>query len=249
MSERPYVICHMLTSLDGKIDGAFFGAPECRPASAEYGNIRLYYGCQATIYGTTTMLGGYSEGKAGKLPKSEVQYPREDYVAPSDVKNYIVSVDPQGILGWTSAYIEKKGRPRAYVIEVLTDAVSQDYLAYLRSFGISYVFAGKENLDCGLLLEKLYRLFGIEKLMVAGGGLMNWSFVQENLIDELSLVIAPVADGSTTAVSIFERADFLPAKAPVPFELKEVKQVEGNVLWLRYLAKRSAEDSRESGHI
>lgn len=25
--ERPFVACHMLASLDGKIDGAFFGAP------------------------------------------------------------------------------------------------------------------------------------------------------------------------------------------------------------------------------
>ena len=25
--ERPFVVCHMLASLDGKIDGAFFGAP------------------------------------------------------------------------------------------------------------------------------------------------------------------------------------------------------------------------------
>ena len=25
--ERPFVVYHMLASLDGKIDGAFFGAP------------------------------------------------------------------------------------------------------------------------------------------------------------------------------------------------------------------------------
>lgn len=36
---RPYVVCHMLTSLDGKIDGSFFGSPETEPALAEYGNI------------------------------------------------------------------------------------------------------------------------------------------------------------------------------------------------------------------
>ena len=25
--ERPFAVCHMLASLDGKIDGAFFGMP------------------------------------------------------------------------------------------------------------------------------------------------------------------------------------------------------------------------------
>lgn len=33
-------------------------------------------------------------------------------------------VDPKGILGWTSRYIEKKVRPKAHVIEVLTEEVS-----------------------------------------------------------------------------------------------------------------------------
>lgn len=31
-----YVICHMLTSLDGKIDGAYMSAPECAPAPAVF---------------------------------------------------------------------------------------------------------------------------------------------------------------------------------------------------------------------
>lgn len=186
---KPYVICHMLTALDGKIDGSFFGAPECGPASRAYGDIRGFYGCQATLYGTTTMLGGYSEGLAGEFPPADNSYPKEDY------------------------------------------------LAYLRKFDISYIFAGRKQLDCRVLLEKLYRMFSIEKLMVAGGGLMNWSFVQEGLLDELSLVIAPVADGNTTSVSIFEKSDFLPAREPAAFELKEVKQLEGSCLWLRYLAK------------
>lgn len=46
--------------------------------------------------------------------------------------------------------------------------------------------------------------------MVVGGGYMNYSFAQENLIDELSIIIAPVTDGNTTSVLIFEKGNFLP---------------------------------------
>lgn len=130
--------------------------------------------------------------------------------------------------------IEKKGRAKAHIVEVLTKAVHIDYLAYLRKKEISYIFAGKDTLDCWILLEKLHRLFSIERLMIAGGGLMNWSFVQEGLLDELSIVMAPVADGSTRAVSIFEKADFLPARSPAVFKLKEAKTLDGDTLWLRY---------------
>ena len=77
------------------------------------------------------------------------------------------------------------------MIEVLTEQALPEYLAYLKKLGISYVFAGVDRLDCTLLLKKLYSLFGIEKLMVAGGGVMNWSFLAQGCIDELSLVTAP----------------------------------------------------------
>lgn len=236
---KPYTICHMLTSLDGKIDGAFMAAPECAPALAAYGDLRKFYACRAALYGTVTMAGSFSDGLAGKLPVSKIAYPKEDYIAATDVTHYIVSVDPKGTLGWKSNCVGTRNRPKAHVIEVLTEEVSSDYLAYLHQFDISYVFAGKEKLDCRLLLEKLHSLFFIDRLMIAGGGFMNWSFLQDDLIDELSLVIAPVADGNTTSVSIFEKSEFLPARTPVAFRLEEIKKLEGDSLWLRYRLKSS----------
>lgn len=232
--KRPYVVCHMLTSLDGKIDGAYMGAPQCLPALKEYGNLRSFYHCDATLYGTTTMEGSYSAALApADLPISP-RYPRTDYRAETDVMNYIVSLDLEGKLGWESQYIEKKNRPKAHVIEVLSEQVSDEYITYLRQYDISYVFAGKKELDCELLLHKLNEQFGIERLMIAGGGYTNWSFLQANCIDELSLVIAPVADGNTESVSIFEKAEFLPISAPIAFTLTEVKIMDGDSIWLRY---------------
>lgn len=115
--------------------------------------------------------------------------------------------------------------------------MSSEYLNYLQKMGVSYLFVGKDSINCKLLAEKLYSLFGINRLMVAGGGTVNWSFLREGLIDELSLVIAPVADGNRTAVSIFERMDSVSFNKPIAFRLKEVKPMEGDTLWLRYTCK------------
>ena len=236
-----FTVCHMLTSLDGKIDGDFFSAPGAVPALKAYGELRGFYGCPATLYGTTTMLGGYADGPAPQMPQAGDFPPKEDYINQDgrSVGNFIVSVDPKGNLGFSSGTLEKKGRPAAHVIEALTEEASPSYLAYLKKRGISYLFAGRERLDCALLLQKLQVGFGIERLMVAGGGVVNWSFLQEGLIDELSLIVAPVADGNTTSVSIFEQADFLPPHGPVSFALKEAKPLDGNVLWLRYTITKS----------
>lgn len=241
MSGKTFVVCHMLASLDGKIDGAFFGAKETAPALTAYGELRKYYECQATVYGTTTMLGGYASGRVGELPRWDSgNMPPLDWVNVEgrDMGNFIVSVDPKGELAFSSHISEKKGRAPAHIIEALTEQVSPEYLAYLREKGVSYVFAGQETLDCGLLLKKLHSLFGIEKLMVAGGGVMNWSFLSAGLLDEISLMIAPVADGSNTAVSIFEQAPFLKSHSPVGLALKESKVLDGDALWLRYVPKK-----------
>ena len=234
---RPFVVCHMICSLDGKIDGEFMTVPQAKPALQEYGKLREFYQCQATLYGTTTMARSFSDGFAPELPSSEIKYPQEDYISHSHEHNYIVSIDPQGILGWSSNVIQKRGRSKAHVIEVLTEQTSPAYLAYLRQLDISYIFAGKTTIDCSLLLKKLKKLFQIERLMIAGGAIVNWSFLQENLIDELSLVIAPVADGNTTSVSIFERSKFSAGKTPVSFQLKEVKRIAEDGLWLRYIVR------------
>lgn len=106
------------------------------------------------------------------------------------------------------------------------------YLSYLREKGVSYLFAGEKTIDRALLLEKLSALFPIKTLMIAGGGITDWAFLQQNLIDELSLVLVPVANGRKSA-SIFDNSLFS-GGFPVSFRLLEVKKLDGEALWLCY---------------
>lgn len=52
--ERPYVICHILSSLDGKINGPFMGTEAVGALGAEYGKYRTKVNADAWLYGTTT---------------------------------------------------------------------------------------------------------------------------------------------------------------------------------------------------
>ena len=40
--------------------------------------------------------------------------------------------------------------------------------------------------------------------MLAGGGITNGSFLEKDLIDELSVVTVPVVEGERSSVSLFE---------------------------------------------
>ena len=87
---------------------------------------------------------------------------------------------------------------------VLTEGVPDAHLAGLRQDGVSYIFAGEQELDLGLGLEILNRELGLERLLLEGGGGSNGSFLRAGLIDEISVAICPAIDGAKGAPSIFE---------------------------------------------
>lgn len=59
---------------------------------------------------------------------------------------------------------------------------------------MSYIIAGKDTLDCQLAAQKLYEYFGIEMMLICGGGIINWTFLQQDVVDELSLLLAPAGN-------------------------------------------------------
>jgi riboflavin biosynthesis pyrimidine reductase len=122
-----------------------------------------------------------------------------------------------------------------HVVTVLTEQVSDDYLAFLRNKGVSYFFGGKREVNLKRVLEKLHAALGIERLLLEGGGGINGSFLEADLIDELSVLVAPVADGGMGTPSLFDAKGQRKARR---LELLSVKKRPGDVVWLRYAVKR-----------
>jgi 2,5-diamino-6-(ribosylamino)-4(3H)-pyrimidinone 5'-phosphate reductase len=222
---RPYVICHMLPSLDGRIVLRDWGVEN---ATREYEKTAATFDADAWIIGRVSM-----EPYAGKahIPRRRRGAPvaREDFVAPHDAESYAIAIDPSGKLRWSQNNIDGE-----HVITVLTGGVSDDYLAFLRTQGVSYVFGGKSKINLGKVLGKLRERFGIKKLLLEGGGKINGSFLAAELIDELSVLIAPVADGSIGTPSLFD-AGKSPARR---LKLISVEKRAGDIIWLRYKVRR-----------
>ena len=232
MMKRPYFICHILSSLDGRINGPFMEMASTRQLGAEYGRIRTELGADAWLYGTATT----KEFTGFRKPqlKETAEVPEGDFIAYAGAGFYYVSVDTKGEIGWESGIWKASGRPDAHVIEVLTESTLPAYKAYLRRIGVSYMICGKENLDCRTAAEKLAQHFGIEKVLVCGGGMVNWSFLQAGIIDELSLLLSPVTDAGAGQAALFTRIPSLPEGKPVEFELKKAEPLGAGGLYLNY---------------
>lgn len=163
--------------------------------AGKYAALRSELAAGAWMYGTTTTKEFTSFVRPVLAEVSSV--PEGDFVADENADLYYVSVDTEGEIGWESGTFYYRGTTPTHVIEILTGSTPVSYLAYLRQREVSYILAGENELDCRMAMEKLYDLFHIKKLLICGGGLVNWSFLQAGMIDELSLVLAPVSDGGS----------------------------------------------------
>lgn len=178
-----------------------------------------------------------------ELDENAQNVPEGDFVAQPDAGMYYVSVDPSGKLGWKSCTLTY-GDTTAHVLEILTGKASNAYKAFLRRLGISYIIAGENQLDYGLAMEKLKALFHIETLMLGGGGILNWSFIQAGMCDEISIVIAAAADGSTDTPALFSaKGDFAPSKA-LGFRLDNAEVKDAGSVWLRYKTKQEVANAK-----
>lgn len=232
---RPYTICHLLCSLDGKISGPFMGSPAAHAGIAAYGRIASELGSRATLYGTTTMLdfcpGCYDDPYAE--PSGTNPHTADDFLAPHSEETIIVSLDRRGCLEYPGASMTRRGKS-SHLVAALTRKVSSEYLDYLRRIGVSYLFAGDDDIDCPLLLEKLGDLFGVTRATLAGGGKVDWSFLEASCLDEVSLVVVPVVDGTPEAACIFERTRGHAAGPAAALSLASTESLGEGTLWLRY---------------
>src|SRR3954451_12182228 len=225
---KPYVICHMNASLDGRILGSRWRPQENRMAGL-FERLHEQLGGGSWLIGRVT---GSEYAKAETYPdRTDQTYPREPWFARRDAVAYGIALDARGRIAWGRSEIG--GDP---IVAVLAERVSDAHLAGLRRDGVSYIFAGAETLDLSLALETLNRELGIERLILEGGGGSNGSFLRAGLIDEISLAICPAIDGAKGAPSVFDSGD---ADAGLPAPIREMtltgcEVLEGGAVWLRY---------------
>ncbi len=230
----PYVICHMLQSIDGRISGQLFRSSATASLSQIYKRISEEYHADAIFYGRTTADEIFTyENHLDLKSFLNQKIDKNDYICLNENKEWIVIVDDKGNLAWNNESLNHPRLKNKNVIEVLSENTSDEYLCYLKSLGISYIFAGKDSLSMKKALEKLKSKFQIQTILLQGGGIINESFVNENLIDELSLVISPVIGGESHIPTSFECKNFI---KPVLREYSLIKAeiLSHSGLWLNY---------------
>ncbi|HET7003333.1 MAG TPA: dihydrofolate reductase family protein, partial [Puia sp.] len=161
---------------------------------------------------------------------------RKPFIGNAKAKSFAIAVDAGGKLGWKQNEISGD-----HIIEILTEKVSDTYLYYLQQRKISYIFAGKSDIHFGSALKQLAKLFPIKTITLEGGGSLNGSMLKARLIDEISLLILPIADATAETPTVFEWVNHKKKeKSSSHLQLTEIKKLKHQVLWLKYRVTKKA---------
>jgi 2,5-diamino-6-(ribosylamino)-4(3H)-pyrimidinone 5'-phosphate reductase len=225
---KPYVICHMCTSIDGRIlTSRWERLPRGVDAGRLFETTAASFRIGAWLVGTTTMH--EFSARRVSLRKARERIPQSDWVARPRARSFAIGADARGALRFRQADVGGD-----HVVLLVSRKVSNDYLAHLRTAGVSYLFCGARHVDVRLALRKLREVLGLRKLLLEGGGRFNGALLQAGLVDEISQVIVPVVDGGVGVSGIFDIPGPAPRKAAAALRPVSHRRLPGGVHWLRY---------------
>jgi len=125
-------------------------------------------------------------------------------------------------------------KPEIYpTIIVTTENAPVEKIKEFESKNIEIIKSGKgRRVDVVNLMPILYYK-GIKRILLEGGGNLNWSFIKNNLVDEIRVAIAPWMAGGKNAVSLVEGEGFAKMLESPRYLLSDVSS-RNNYVTLNY---------------
>lgn len=224
---KPYIISHMMTSVDGRIDCPMVG----QLSTDEYYISLEKIGPCSKLSGRVTTALECPAVKEEAVPDTGNTAGQESVYVARQSEEYTIVVDTHGKLRWQAN--EADGHP---LLCIVSEQVTETYLETLRQQYISWIATGKERIDLPKAMEALYEHFGVKRLAIVGGGHICGGFLAAGLIDEVSIMIAPGIDGRKGQTAVFDGIAN-PECNPFRLKLESVEQWKTDIVWLRYKMK------------
>ena len=221
---RPYIFINIATSADGKID-TFERKGSAISSKRDKERVdQLRADADAVLVGGKTLL--------GELPKLTV---KSEALREARVKRGVTS-NPIKVGVVTSADIPldsdfiKAGPARAVIFTTSRTSISQ--LETLRANGVEVFVDDMPRVNLGKMMETLGEL-GVKRLMVEGGGTINFELLRLGLVDELMIYIAPMIFGGENAPTLASGFGLVRNEA-IAMKLKNVETHEDGGVLLTY---------------
>jgi 2,5-diamino-6-(ribosylamino)-4(3H)-pyrimidinone 5'-phosphate reductase len=215
-NKRPYIILSAAMTIDGKI-------------ASKIGDSDISdEGDWKEVHKLRTQVDGIIVGRNTIIkdnPKLHIKYyEHKGYYRIIIDSNLSIPIDSKVI----------SFQPNLYpTIICITEYAPSERVKDFESMGLKIIKAGnKEKVNIPELLPKLYDL-GIQKVLLEGGGTLNWSFIKNDLVDEIRLTVAPWMIGGKDSISLVEGEGFETMIQAPRFKLLDISNRD-NYLVLKY---------------
>jgi 2,5-diamino-6-(ribosylamino)-4(3H)-pyrimidinone 5'-phosphate reductase len=185
-SPRPFVVLNAAISLDGKI-ATFTGDSRMSSPADMKRTHRLRASVDAIIVGLRTLL--------VDDPKLTVKFFKGH-------TPYRIIVDSKARTP-LSSYVVRTAKNIPTIVAV-TSAAPKTRILTLQEKGVTVLVCGKGPLVSPKVLLRRLGTLGIRKILLEGGGTLNWSMLSNGLVDEVWVAITPRILGGADAVSLVE---------------------------------------------
>ena len=225
--ERPFVYINMAMTVDGKITSAGREHPRLTTRHDRARMDRLRAEADAIVVGARTVR---SDDPNLHVRGQKARAYRRSLGKHAGLLKIIVTagcgLDPEGRF-----FSDSDGG--GLIVATVEEAPAER----LRAFeGRAEVWLlGKQRVDLKLLLNRLADR-GVERLLVEGGGELNWELLRDDLVDELYVTIAPRLLGGRDAPTLLEGSG-LSMGDQRRLRLLELDR-QGDELYCRYAVER-----------
>lgn len=220
---RPYIVCHMVSSIDGRIDCDM--TEQIEPGD-EYYDVLARLDCPSLLMGRVTMQMHYADSEPF-VATDPTPIGHEEVHCACKATKFTIAIDTHGRLRWPENEFD------GALLVITSESAPKKYADMLSEQGISWIATGTDTIDLRRAMELLSEQFGVTRLALTGGGHINGAFINAGLIDEISLLVAPGIDGRKDMPTVFDGIDN-PHKAPTHLQLISVENMGNGVVWLRY---------------
>ena len=141
-----------------------------------------------------------------------------------------ILLDSRGTIKSSSKVIQSCSKISTII--ATTQLISKKNLSRLEKFPLEIIKCGKSSVDVVKLLKILQKK-GMKKILLEGGGTLNWSFLKRGLVDELIITITPYILGGSDSVTLVEGSGFKNLFSMNKLKLKKIQKI-GNELVVYY---------------
>jgi 2,5-diamino-6-(ribosylamino)-4(3H)-pyrimidinone 5'-phosphate reductase len=233
MPDRPYVLINVAMTADGKMDtaarrGAAISSPRDRARVDE-----LRAGADAVMVGGRTLLGDDPKltVKAAALRAARVARGLPENPAKVGV---VTRPDLRPDAQFLTA-----GPARRIILT--TEQATEAQRAALAAQGVEVAILGATQVDLPAALAHLKAL-GIARLMVEGGGTLNFDLLRLGLVDELQIYLAPLIFGGAGAPTL-AAGPGLPRDAAIELQRTQVEAWDDGGVVVHYRVLNSLKEN------